>query len=131
MLRKQDVLMLTFMVNLVVLSLSTHKEAHHPETWMLLPRAQLSRRSGATVPSRESELVRSSSFPKKSNEEVSDWYHASKYRLFATFARLFSSTRASSPRLPSFASRKDCSTWTDDRSRPRVADPASISTISE
>ena len=34
---------------------------------------ELSRRS------RESELVRSSSFAKKNNEEVSDGYHASKY----------------------------------------------------
>ena len=50
---------------------------------------KLNRRSGATVPSRESELVHSSSFAKKNNEEVSDWYHASKYWLFATFARLF------------------------------------------
>ena len=39
----------------------------------------LNRRSGATGPSRDSEIVRSSSFAKKNNEEVSDWYHASKY----------------------------------------------------
>ena len=68
---------------------------------------ELNRRSGATVPSRKSELVRSSSFAKKNNEEESDWYHASKYWLFATFARLFSSPpRASSRCLPSFALRR-------------------------
>ena len=52
------------------------------------------------------ELVHWSSFAKKNNEEVSDWNHASKYWLFATFARLFSSPRASSRGLPSFASRR-------------------------
>ena len=67
---------------------------------------ELSRRSGATVPRHESELVRSSSFAKKNNGEVSDGYHVSKYRLFATFARLFSSPCASSRCLPSFASRR-------------------------
>ena len=41
------------------------------------------------MPSRESERVRSSFFAKKTNDEVSDWYHESKYWLFATFARLF------------------------------------------
>ena len=42
----------------------------------------------------------------KNNEEVSDWYHASKYWLFATIARLFSSPRPRSRCLPSFASRR-------------------------
>ena len=98
LLRKQDVLMLTFMVNLV--ALSPHSLKKH------IPRRpccslELNRRSGATVPSRESELVHS----KKNNEEVSDWYHASKYWLFATFASLFASPRASSRCLPLFASR--------------------------
>ena len=63
-------------------------------------------RSGTAVPSHESELVRSSSFNKKNNEVVSDWNHASKYWRFATFARLFSSPRASSRCLPSFALRR-------------------------
>ena len=67
---------------------------------------ELNRWSGATVPS----LVKANSFTqvpsKKNNEEVSDWYHASKYWLFATFARLFSSPRASSRCLSSFASRR-------------------------
>ena len=98
---------------------------------MLFPQTQSS--IWATGPSRESELkiVRSSSFAKKNNEEVSDWYHASKHWLFTTFASLFSSLRASSRCLPSFASRRrlDCSASADDRSGPRVADPASISTI--
>ena len=40
---------------------------------------ELIRRSGATVPRRESEQVRSSSFAKKNKEEVSDGYHATKY----------------------------------------------------
>ena len=65
---------------------------------------ELNRR--ATVPSRESELVCSSSFAKKNNEEVTDQCHASKYWLFATFARLFSSPRVSSRCLSSFASRR-------------------------
>ena len=70
------------------------------------PSCFLKCRSGATVPSGESECVRvrSSSFANKTNDEVSDWYHASKYRLFASFARL--SSRASSRCLPLFASRR-------------------------
>ena len=93
---------------------------------------ELNRRSGATVPSRESELVRSSSFAKKNNEEVSGWYHASKYWLFAIFARLIFQVLVSVP----VACRRllrgaDFSACADDGSGLRVADPASISTISE
>ena len=103
LLREQDILMLKFMGRwgLVVLSLPTHKEAH-TETPMLF---NLS--SGATVPNRERQKrVRSSSFAKKTNEEVSDWHHASKYWLFATFTRFFLSPRASYISLPSFAPRR-------------------------
>ena len=130
LLRKQYVLMLTFMVNFVALSphskRSTYRDAH------AIPSSSIV--DLATGPSRESELVRSSSFAKKNNEEVSDWYHASKHWLFATFASLFSSLRASTSSrcLPSVAvCGADCSASADDRSGPRVADPASISTISE
>ena len=82
-----------------------------PLTKLHLPRRpccslELNRRSGASVPSRESERVRSSSFAKKNNEEISGWYHASKYWLFATFARLFSNPHASSRCLPSSALRR-------------------------
>ena len=102
LLRKQVVLMLTFMVNVVALS-PTHKEAR-TETPMLFPRAKSSIwRYGAKPRKR----TRSLKFLRqKNNEEVSDWYHTSKYWLFATFARLFSSPRASSCCLPSFTSRR-------------------------
>ena len=81
------------------------RASYNTETPMLFPQSSIWR---DTVPSRESELLRSSSFAKKNNEEVilSDWYHASKYWLFATLARIFSSPRASSRCLPSFASRR-------------------------
>ena len=96
---------------------------------------ELNRRSGATVPNREGELVRSSSFAKKNNEQVSDGYHASKYWLFATFARIFLKSPCHG-QFPAVACRRllrgaDCSAKTDDRSLPQVTDPASISTISE
>ena len=70
------------------------------------PCCSLNYRSGAAVQSRESQLVRSSPFNRKNSEEVSDRNHASKHWLFATFVRLFSSPRASSRCLPSFASRR-------------------------
>ena len=72
---KQDVLMLTFMVNLVALFPAHKKHILRRPCCSL----ELNGRSGAMVSSRESELVHSSSFAKKNNEEVSDWYHASKY----------------------------------------------------
>ena len=95
------------------------------------PLQPVNRRSGATRPSRESQLVRSSSFAKKNNEEVSDWYHASKHWLFATlqvYFQVFVPVPVACRRLLRGA---DCSTSADDRSGPRVADPASISTILE
>ena len=102
------------MVNLVALSPPLTKKHIPGRPWCSL---ELNRRSGATVPSRESEIVRSSSFAKKNNEEISDWYHASKCRLFATFASSFSSPRASSRCVPLFRSA-DCSACADDRSGP-------------
>ena len=64
-------------------SLPTHKEAHTElETPVLFPPTQSSIwaiRGQAANYYYESELVRSSSFAKKNNEEVSDWYHASKH----------------------------------------------------
>ena len=101
LLRKQDVLMLTFMNNLAM-ALSPHSQsstswdAHaFPSIVDLTLRYQAAKRT------------RSLKFAKKASDEVSDWYHASKYWLFAhaTFARLFLSPRASSRCLPSFASR--------------------------
>ena len=79
-----------------------HLDAHHlgqpvsstlsPLTKKHKPRrlwCSVNRWSGATVPSCESQRVYSSSFAKKSNDEVSGWYDVSKYRLFATSARLY------------------------------------------
>ena len=67
--------MLTFMVNFVALSphsqRSTYRDAHAVPSSSIVDLA--------TGQSRESELVRSSSFAKKNNEEVRDWYHASKH----------------------------------------------------
>ena len=82
LLRKQDVLMLEVMVNLVVLS----------------PHSQRSTcRDADAVPSilcrydvKPQKTTRSlRSFTKKTNEEVSNCYHASKYWFSETFTRFF------------------------------------------
>ena len=128
LLRKQDVLMPTLMVNLVALSphsqRSTYRGAHAVPSSSIV---DLALRCQA-VKANSFGQVRS---PKKNNEEVSDWYHESKHWLFATFASLFSSLRARSRCLPSFASRRRLLGWRQQSFRTRVADPASISTISE
>ena len=83
LLRKQDVLMLKFMVNLVVLSPQSQRST---ETAMAIAVPSIFWRYEAK-PQKQS--VRLSSFAKKTNEEVSGWYHVSKYWLFAISTRFF------------------------------------------
>ena len=83
------------------------------------PCCSLNRRSGATVPSRESELVRSSSFINKNHGEVNDWYHASKYWLFCNICKIIfkSSCQFPLPTAVCFAAQTD---WL---ASPIVQDP--------
>ena len=73
---------------------------------MLFPPAQSSIWRYGAKPRKRTRSLKFVRQKEQRRGNVSDWYHASKHWLFATFASLFSSLRASSSSLPSFASRR-------------------------
>ena len=73
---------------------------------MLFPPAQSSIWRYGAKPRKRTRSLKFVRQKEQRRGNVSDWYHASKHWLFATFASLFSSLRASCSSLPSFASRR-------------------------
>ena len=129
LLRKQDVLMLTFMVNFVALSphsqRSTYRDAHAVPSSSIV---DLALRCQAAK-----ERTRSLKFVCQKEQRRGKWLVPCVQAL--TLCNICKFIFKSSCQFPVACRRllrgADCSACTYDRSGPRFADPASISTISE